>query len=218
MTTTPPEKPKDTRANSAADILRERIRRGEHQCGDRLLELDIAQRLSLSQTTVREALRLLEDEGWLLKTDRRGVRVRSFTPTEANEVYALWATAEALTVSQAGQRITKGFMRTLRLWLKETRRVAYSGPDTLQTSLHLLFDFHVTLAEIAALPQTGQLIRRLSNQALLLEGQRRQRQPRTLEAQEAQIQICERLLDALEDDDLDEAVALGREFVERQRA
>lgn len=54
----------------ALDTLREELRAGVHRAGSRLTANDIAERLSLSQTPVREALSRLAGEGLLL--DRRG--------------------------------------------------------------------------------------------------------------------------------------------------
>ncbi|WP_293680670.1 GntR family transcriptional regulator [uncultured Phenylobacterium sp.] len=54
----------------ALDTLREELRTGAHTAGARLTANDIAERLSLSQTPVREALSRLAGEGLLL--DRRG--------------------------------------------------------------------------------------------------------------------------------------------------
>ena len=54
----------------ALETLRDELRRGRHAPGARLTANDIAERLSLSQTPVREALSRLTGEGLLL--DRRG--------------------------------------------------------------------------------------------------------------------------------------------------
>lgn len=55
--------------------VREAILRGDFTPGDRILEDEVAQRLNISRTPVREALRRLEDEGLLIHQPHRGMTV-----------------------------------------------------------------------------------------------------------------------------------------------
>jgi DNA-binding GntR family transcriptional regulator len=59
-----------TRAETVATTLRESILKGEYVSGERLVELSLAKRLKVSQNTIRDALRMLEQDGWVVKHAR----------------------------------------------------------------------------------------------------------------------------------------------------
>ncbi|MEM8743520.1 MAG: GntR family transcriptional regulator [Pseudomonadota bacterium] len=65
------------------------IREGVFRPGDRLREEDVAERLSLSRTPVREALRRLEAEGIVEHRARIGAVIRRLTHTEVVELYEM---------------------------------------------------------------------------------------------------------------------------------
>ena len=51
-----------TRAAATADTIREAILSGHYMSGERLIEIKLAQAIDVSQNTVRDALRILEQE------------------------------------------------------------------------------------------------------------------------------------------------------------
>jgi DNA-binding GntR family transcriptional regulator len=85
--------------------LYDAIRAGEYQPGDRLRETDVAARLSLSRTPVREALRRLEADGIVEHKARIGAMIRRLSHPELIELYemrmVLESTAAALAAKHA---------------------------------------------------------------------------------------------------------------------
>ena len=75
-------KPAATSAQRAAGALRELILRGEFATGTRLGEVELAERLGVSRTPVREALTRLAAEGLVELVPNRGARVSSWTVAE----------------------------------------------------------------------------------------------------------------------------------------
>jgi DNA-binding GntR family transcriptional regulator len=75
---------------------------GELAAGQRINETEIAQRLGLSQTPVREALGGLEERGFLVSKPRRGFFVRPLSGREGAEIYALLGDLEAMALDQSG--------------------------------------------------------------------------------------------------------------------
>src|SRR5215471_6358552 len=73
--------------------------------GERLTELDIAERFSVSRTPVREALNRLVNEGFLV-ADGRGFAVRDLDPKECFDLYELRLALEFTAVRLAVQRAT----------------------------------------------------------------------------------------------------------------
>jgi DNA-binding GntR family transcriptional regulator len=69
--------------------LRSEIRSGQLIPGDRLRETEIADRLNVSRTPVREALKRLESEGLAVFSQPRGMTVTELTPAQVLELYAM---------------------------------------------------------------------------------------------------------------------------------
>jgi DNA-binding GntR family transcriptional regulator len=93
------------------DRLREAIQRGLFKPDSRLVERDLCQRLGVSRTSLREALRQLEAEGLVLLLPNRGPVVAALTVDDARQIYELRALLEgfageafALRASDAQRR------------------------------------------------------------------------------------------------------------------
>jgi GntR family transcriptional regulator of gluconate operon len=93
----------------AADVhtrMRERIMAGQLRDGQRIIERDIAEELGVSRGPIREALKLLEAEGLVVTSPRRGTRVAAPTTEDAAEMFAIRAALEpvaaTLLVSRGG--------------------------------------------------------------------------------------------------------------------
>lgn len=71
------------------EALREEIRTGRVQPGDRLREMEIAARLGVSRTPVREALKRLDADGLLAFTQPRGLTVAELSHSQMLELYAI---------------------------------------------------------------------------------------------------------------------------------
>lgn len=94
--------------------LRESILKGELEPGERLMEIRLAEKLGVSRTPVREAIRKLELEGLAVVLPRRGAVVAQITVSDLKDVLEVRRVLEALTVELACKRITKGDMEELK--------------------------------------------------------------------------------------------------------
>lgn len=85
--------------------LRQAIITGEFSPGERLMEIKLANKLGVSRTPVREAIRMLELEGLVVMIPRRGAEVASITPKELQDALEVRTAIEELSVELACQRI-----------------------------------------------------------------------------------------------------------------
>lgn len=194
----------DTRAGIAADTLRQAIWDGVYPCGERLIELTLAQELKVSQNTIREALRILAQEGWVVHKARRGVYVRSFTADEAEEVYELWAIIEQQAFAWAVDRLTRvEVLAALRPTVQEARDLLTAG--RWLAAWEALLRFHQTIAQLAGRSQTQTLLQQLYNQARLLEVEYEFHQPRSPDARQQRVEAYEQLLGIIKFSDSKEA-------------
>ncbi|MCA2012795.1 GntR family transcriptional regulator [Cereibacter sphaeroides] len=79
------------------------IRAGGLVPGDRLLEADLAKRLGISRTPVREAIRQLEADGLVVHVPRVGAAVRSLDPGEVTELYEMRGVLEGTAARLAAR-------------------------------------------------------------------------------------------------------------------
>lgn len=79
------------------------IRSGELRPGDRLTETDLARRLRISRTPVREAIRQLEADGLVTHVPRVGATVRTLDYSEVMELYEMRTVLEATAARMAAR-------------------------------------------------------------------------------------------------------------------
>ena len=156
-----------TLAENVAAALRHAIFQGAYASGERLVELSIAQEMNVSQNTVRDALRLLEQDGLVIKRARYGTHVRRYSPEEAAEIYALWAAVEGLALERGLDKITTAESAVLRALLNDLR--ACITHNQTRQALDLRIQFHERLAQSVAKSLTLEILQRLHNQVRLLE-------------------------------------------------
>lgn len=84
-----------------ADALESAIVFGELAPGARIIEEDIATRYDVSRSPVRDALRRLEADGLVVRSDHRGARVTPISRTDLDEVYLCRIELEGLAAQQA---------------------------------------------------------------------------------------------------------------------
>lgn len=171
-----PDSRSATLSEIVADALRQALRDGVYACGEHLIELTIAHEMSVSQNTVRDALRLLEQEGWVVRRPRHGITVREFTPAEVEELCAVRIALEGLTLNWAQPRMTADQLAELRRIVADGQ--AQAEAHHLAGAREAIFAFHAALSQIAARPHTATLLQRLYNQLRLLENLRQVHVPR----------------------------------------
>ena len=96
----------NTLTNEIADIVRERILKGEYQIGEKIKESSIATELSVSRTPIREAFKTLEEEGLLDYLPNRGCYAKGFTKRDVSDIYMVREALEELAMTWACERIT----------------------------------------------------------------------------------------------------------------
>src|SRR4051812_44380912 len=88
------------------DALVQAILRGEFEPGERIVETRVARQLGVSQGTVREALREIEQLGMIVSIPNRGVLVRSLTRADVLEMYEMRALLEGFAARRAAAMLT----------------------------------------------------------------------------------------------------------------
>lgn len=175
-----PSRRGSTLAQLVADTLRQALQDGLYLPGDRLHESIIAQEMSVSQNTARDAVYLLVGEGWLVRQPRQGTLVRSFSTEQAQELYALRRSLECMLIEWNLPGLGEGHKHHLAQLIGDAR-IHASGPDQrgVREAIHR---FHESLLTLGDYPLTAEALLPLLNGARLLENLRARHDPDDTEA------------------------------------
>jgi DNA-binding GntR family transcriptional regulator len=141
-----------TKEEQVADFLREGIISGMFERGSRLKQAEIAERLQLSITPVREALKLLEAEGYVTGNSYRGACVAPFDASASEEVLDLRLQLESRLIRGTLQHVTGQDISELQAMNAEFGRAFELGDRAAARGIN--YRFHRRLYSIAAMPQT----------------------------------------------------------------
>lgn len=83
------------------NTLRHAILKGELEPGERLMEIALAQKLGVSRTPIREAIRKLELEGLVVMVPRKGAEVADITEKDLRDVLEVRTALEELSIELA---------------------------------------------------------------------------------------------------------------------
>lgn len=109
------------------NTLREAILKGELQPGERLMELQLASKLGVSRTPIREAIRMLEQEGLAVTMPRKGAEVARMTLKDMEDVLEVRDALDELAAQIACERMTAEQMQILKETKKEFEEILESG-------------------------------------------------------------------------------------------
>ena len=96
------------------NTLRQAILTGELKPGERLMEIHLADRLGVSRTPIREAIRKLELEGLVTMIPRRGAEVAQISEKSMNDVLEVRRDLDALCAELACERISDEELQQLK--------------------------------------------------------------------------------------------------------
>lgn len=195
----------------AYEVLKHAIITGEIPAGERIVETDYAERLHISRTPLREALRKLERDGLVEYVQRRGVIVRAFTIADVEEIYTIRNALEMLTLPAIIANATAEDIASLRDRLHEMDDVMASRDYTALSPMARAF--HHEMTELChqnrilrVIEGQDQYIRRFSSMAISQEN-------RLMQAHEEHY----KLVDYIEAKDLEHFQKLTHRHIERSK-
>lgn len=87
-------------------ILRDDICSGKYEPGFWLQEMEVAERLGVSRSPVREALRLLVADGLVIEVPNKGVFVKEFTLRDIDEIFDMRVMLESYGIQKSRKNLT----------------------------------------------------------------------------------------------------------------
>ena len=144
------------------NTLRRAILKGELKPGERLMEIALADKLGVSRTPIREAIRKLELEGLVVMAPRKGAKVASITERDLNDVLEVRKGMEVLAISLACKRITGEELEKLESIERSFQSLIESGNLTELAEMDV--KFHDTIYQATNNQRLVQLLNNLREQ------------------------------------------------------
>jgi DNA-binding GntR family transcriptional regulator len=150
--------------------LRDALVAGELAPGARLRDQELAERLGVSRTPVREALQRLEDEGLVETAPRAQTRVAPLDARAAREAFPVVAALHALAAKSGVARLRPAGIATMRA-ANEALAAAIGGgdPASIQRAIAADDAFHAVLLDAAANSEITHTLERLTPKVRRLE-------------------------------------------------
>lgn len=142
--------------------LRDAIKKGILEPGERLMEVQLADELGISRTPVREAIRKLEQEGYVIMMPRRGTYVADVSVSDIKEIFEIRSALESLATGLAARRIEPDELEKLQSLLNEIE--GYIEQNNIEKIVETDIKFHELLYQVSRNDRLFAIISNLKEQ------------------------------------------------------
>jgi len=144
------------------ETLREAIINATLKPGERLMEIQLAEEMGVSRTPVREAIRKLELEGFVVMVPRKGAYVADISTKDIADVFEIRAALEGLAAGLAAERITEEELEQLERILVKIGECIKN--NDLEKLIEVDTEFHDTLFKASRNERLVQIVSNLREQ------------------------------------------------------
>jgi DNA-binding GntR family transcriptional regulator len=178
-------------------VLRSAILAGELLAGSRLVETQIAEKLQVSRTPIREALQQLQQEQLVVTDENGNLRVVSFLPGDAKNLYRCRLVLEQESVIEACKNANSSQLAKIELAIQQAEKAIAQQPNQLTSYqlLHIDYQFHRAIAECSGNPWLAMLLDQLFDKMALLRMQTVQQNLKVLEVSSEHRRIYKAIAD-----------------------
>ncbi|HHP7229412.1 MAG TPA: GntR family transcriptional regulator [Xenococcaceae cyanobacterium] len=191
--------------------LRASILSGEIAPGERLIETQLAKKLQVSRTPVREAIKQLQRETLAIADKNGGIRVATISVKDAQQLYDCRIALEELAVREVCQQATAAQIQEIGDWVSKAETLLatdFTAANNAQM-LEIDYQFHLAIAETSGNKWLVYLLDQVFDKMKLLRVQTTQYNPRVLEIRTEHRQVYE----AIAKKDSETAVRLIRQHL-----
>jgi DNA-binding GntR family transcriptional regulator len=148
--------------------IRAHLLSGAAQAGEQLTEDQLAQITGVSRTPVREAVRRLEDELFLVRSDTKRLFVADWSRADIEEMFALRQMLECHAAERAAQRFSLEKIADLEAVNHALKEAIAQTPPDVACFLEANRTFHEAIVDAADSPRLGQMLGRLVEAPVVL--------------------------------------------------
>ncbi len=190
--------------------LRQAIIMGNLEPGERLMEMDLASRMGVSRTPIREAMRMLELEGLVIMVPRCGARVAKISFKNLKDVLEVREALEELAITLACHRITKKQLEELRATSDKFEQTVNEGNEAKIAEADVRF--HDIIIEASGNEKLVQMMQNLSEQVYRF----RYEYVKDVSIHGELVREHRAMLESIEKKDLQEAVKTVKNHITKQ--
>jgi DNA-binding GntR family transcriptional regulator len=198
---------------SIADLAKGHIQvwiiKGEYQPGQQLKEEEIAARLDISRPPVREAFKMLEAEGLVIRRPRRGVFVTEMTEKDVWEAYTLKAALYEMAMELAMNTISESQIQELEAVVRRMENCVQAEPVDLLGYQEFHRNFHNQIMVISGHQRLKKISASIHNQVSRFSYKSLQNRNHL----DSSVRYHRQILDAIKDQDGALACKLMKEHV-----
>lgn len=190
--------------------LKKMIIEGDIPAGERIVETEYASKFQISRTPIREAIRMLELEGFVEVQSKGGVIVKTITKTDIEEIYRIRIALESIIIEEVIRKANSKDIRRLTRLIEDTEELIEDYEEEKEI-FELFSQFNKLLYDIAKLKRVEDMI---TNIKLYLSKFRRI----AVESDERRMVAFEdhkRLVEAIKNKDFKLALEVNRIHLER---
>lgn len=151
-----------TLQQKAYDLIKEKIMNRQLKPGSHLTDSQFISELGISRTPVREAIRLLEHEGFLISRARRGWQVYSLSLKDIQEIFDTKETLESMLARKAGECKDDKQRKQLKSSMERMKKAAMANDH--EAWRHADLELHDILLKMSGNERASRVIRDLNDQ------------------------------------------------------
>ena len=144
------------------DKLKEMIANGEIKSGERIVEVEYAEKFHTSRTPIREAIRMLELEGFVEVNVKGGVTVTNITRKDIEDIYRIRIALEEIIIEEVIKLATEKDLEKIAYLLEKTDEKIKEGDDPKGT-FKLFTTFNDYLYDISKQERVVELLTNLNS-------------------------------------------------------
>lgn len=185
---------------------------GEIEAGERIVETDYAEKFQISRTPIREAIRMLELEGFIESQPKGGVIVKEIGKEDIEEIYRIRIALEGIIIDEVIRKVTAKDIRKLTRLMEDTEDLLDEHEDEKEV-FKLFSEFNKILYDIAKLERVEDMI---TNIKLYLSRFRRIAVEND-ERRRVAFEDHKAIVEAIREKDEKKAIKLNREHLEKSK-
>ncbi|WKA58389.1 GntR family transcriptional regulator [Planococcus shenhongbingii] len=137
----------EVKKNSVYDYLYNAIRTGDIKPGQTLTERELAEKIGVSRTPVREAIRKLEEQGLVTHVPHKGVKVATLTMEKVAQLYEVREVLEGLAARTLSQIQTPEIIDELNSYVAKAEKEA--AANNIKELADINSEFHLALTRLS---------------------------------------------------------------------
>lgn len=143
------------------EILKKMIIDGEISPEEKIIETEYAEKFHISRTPLREAIRMLELEGYVESHSKGGVIVKNCTKEDVEEIYKIRIALEGIILEEVIKKSSQLDIKKLENIIKDTQKIMVENKNN-DDVFKLFSKFNNTLYSIANMSRVEDLIKNMN--------------------------------------------------------